>query len=188
MGAAAASRQPGAGDAIRLNKRELARALGISEPSVTALIDDGCPVVRGGSNGVAYEFDLADVRRWKDDRDRAKAAKEEQKKQAVTQLTLGLEGGQARDDQHLTPKARIDWLNAELLTNKARTARGELVEAAAVSAEFEAVFKEIATFLQSIPDQMARRLDWAPGAVAECTDLIDEFQERLARRLMERKP
>lgn len=172
---------------VFLNREELAYAEGVSLPTVDRWIKADCPVEEKGGNGRPYKFSLVKVRAWRRQCDEAAEAEDRRKREHIAQLSLPLEGGAVREEQRLNPKDRTAWLQAELLSNKARRERGELVEAMAVEAEFRATFKRIRIFLQSLPDALQRDLPWLGASeVAQLQDMLDRFQEDMARKLMER--
>lgn len=79
---------------LLVNKSELARMLRISQPTIDTMIADGCPVHRGGSNGVPYEFDFYAVTAWRKDRDTQKAADEAVRQQRINAAQSELFSGQ----------------------------------------------------------------------------------------------
>lgn len=59
--------------AVKLNRAEIARHIGVSLPTVDRWVKEGMPVMQRGSRGVEWAFDLVEVIRWYGDR-RAKDA------------------------------------------------------------------------------------------------------------------
>src|SRR5579883_1132301 len=69
-----------------VNKAELARVFGVSAPTVDRWIVDGCPIVKGGSNGVAYEFDTDQVKDLKDRREADDKRQAEEREQEIRRI------------------------------------------------------------------------------------------------------
>ena len=172
-------------DAV-LNRGELARALGKSEPTIDRYLADGMPYLVEGTNGRSWEFQLSDCWRWLKDRDRAEAAKRSQAEQAVQQMRLALIGGSDIDDQDrgLSPKQRQEAYDAERAFMMAALARGDLVRRADVVEAFEDVFKVINEANTSVPDRLERELGLSGRAldlvIAICDGALQEAQRRVA--------
>jgi phage terminase Nu1 subunit (DNA packaging protein) len=127
-----------------VNKAELARTFGVSEPTVSKWLADGCPAEKGGSNGVAYEFDVDKVKAWKDERDRLLAEQARERAVAIRTKQNELFG----DDQSLVPEGLSQdevktYLENVRLSDYIRRQRGELVERSSVVNEFSAVFNVV---------------------------------------------
>lgn len=131
-----------ADDPVVVNKHELAKLLEKSLPTIDRMIEDGMPVLKGGSNGVPYEFDANAVVAWLEEVARKEAELTAEKERQLAQLQLGLTGGVAGDSAPigLTAKQRIEAMQAEMLADKLARDRGALMPVEEVEAEFEAVF------------------------------------------------
>lgn len=168
-----------------LNRDELAQAMGVSLPTVDRWVRDGCPVMQRGGNGRPYAFDLGQVKAWRDGIVMEEQADERRRRELIAQQELELLGGV---DDGLTAKDRRAVMEAELVTNKVRRERGELVESAEVNLMLERLFRTIANNLQLIPSRLEKRLQLSPSVVAELQSAIDDIQEGVARELMEFGP
>lgn len=120
-----------------INKQRLSELQGVSLPTITKWIADGCPVEVAGSNGKGYEFDNAKVTAWRLERARHG----------------GQSGGEAESEA--SAKRRKMTAEADLAEMKAAEAAAVLVRADAV---VEAVQKDLARVkarLMAIPNRIA---------------------------------
>ncbi|MFI5020757.1 MAG: hypothetical protein ACHQRJ_03750 [Alphaproteobacteria bacterium] len=169
---------------ILLNRRELARALRVSEPTIDAWIARGCPVAARGLNGVAYRFDAEKVLAWRTAERRQDAAESGERREFISQLQLRLEGGEGEGEKMSPKDQKVLW-EAVAARMKAAQMRGEFCLATDVEAEREETFKELAAALQSLPEQLADECGLAIEAAAHLRSKIDDFQEMLRRRFAE---
>lgn len=168
------------------SQQETAKFFGITTPTVRAWIDDGCPVVEGGHQGVAYKLDLRAVGGWLKGREDDKARLKEETAAADAQLKLELLGGDALPDGAegpLTPKQRADFLRAELDKVKLAEKRGELVHADAVRDVLSNALALVRERLRALPDQLARKFDLSEVQVVAALELTDEILADLADEL-----
>ncbi len=166
---------------ILLNRRELARALRVSEPTIDAWIARGCPVAARGLNGVAYRFDAEKVVTWRTAEKRQQAAESGDRREFISQLQLRLEGGEG-DGGALSPKEQSLLYGAIVDRQNAARMRGEYCLAVNVEAAFEQTFKELADAHQSLPDQLAAECGLDVETTARLRSKIDDFQEMLRQR------
>ncbi|HZQ01405.1 MAG TPA: terminase small subunit [Reyranella sp.] len=127
-----------------VNKAELARVFGVSAPTVDRWIVDGCPIVKGGSNGVAYEFDTDQVKDWKDRREADDKRQAEEREQEIRRIQsemfaadepLGPAGmSQAEIRTYLENQQRVEVLKRQ---------RGERLDRADVLNDYQAVFNVV---------------------------------------------
>src|SRR5688572_4390131 len=95
----------GVTDAV-LNRDQLARALGVSLPTIDRWIGDGMPMLQDGRNGRAYQFQLSACWAWKCGRDAEDKAADDAAEDAIRQLRLALTGGSAGDDAQRAMSAK----------------------------------------------------------------------------------
>lgn len=172
---------PPAADPITLNKRELAAAFKVSEPTIDKWLAEGCPVVRGGQHGVAYQFDPKAVLAWRQDLE-AQAEKEAQAKQEMLRgLELDLTGGSVADDeiQRLPARERGLALEAERKALLLAKEKGELVDRAEVVRDYQAVFGLLRQRLLSMPGLLRRTAQLSPDA----SRAVDTEMRALLREL-----
>ena len=116
-----------------VNKRELAKVMGVSEPTVESWLDDGLPVVSKGSNGVAYQFDVEAVKAWKVAREDAARSEVERRQQSL----FG-------DGERLAPAGNArdvrEMLEAERVAMALSAQRREHIPRQEVEDDYKAVF------------------------------------------------
>jgi phage terminase Nu1 subunit (DNA packaging protein) len=162
---------------LLVNKAELARTFGVSEPTVSKWLVDGCPFEKGGSNGVAYEFDVDRVKAWKDGRDRLLADQAREREAAIRAKQNELFGEKDFLPEGLSQDEVKTYLENVRLSDYIRRQRGELVDRANVANEFQAVFNVV----------RQHALGWAT-TLAKTAGLTGEQQraaESLARRTLD---
>ena len=154
----------------------------MSLPTVDRWREDGMPVVRAGSNGKGYEFDLEACRAWRLEQDRAaeKAEAEKQERIRQFQAQLDLEGGEAEGEDALPFKARKEFYAAEWERMRVARERGKLVEASDVRQINGKVFAFLSDRLQSLPDYLERVCGMTPDQVGAVAAAVDEWQDQLA--------
>lgn len=157
-----------------VNKGELARMLRVSQPTIDSMIADGCPVHRGGSNGVPYEFEFYAVKAWREEREAKKAADE-----AVRQQRLNAAQSELFSGQQLAPQG-IDnirqSLDAERLAIIVSKQKGELIARDDVRNDYAAMLGVV----------RQHALGWATtlGRIAGLTPEQQKEADRLARAML----
>lgn len=171
-------------DAV-LNRGELARALGKSEPTIDRYLADGMPYLVEGTNGRSWEFQLSDCWRWLKDRDRAEAAKRSQAEQAVQQMRLALIGGNdvADNDRVLSPRQRQEAYDAERAFMMAALARGDLVRRGDVVEAWEEVFKIFREAMTAFPDRLEREVGLNGKSLTLAIELCDNVLAVAEKRI-----
>jgi phage terminase Nu1 subunit (DNA packaging protein) len=149
---------PGVPDAI-LNRAQLARAIGKSEPTIDRYIADGMPFITEGTNGRAWEFQLSDCWAWCQAQERADLDARRRADEAVDQMRLALVGGRGfgeDDDRQLSPRERQELYDAERAYNLVALQRRDLVRRGEVVEAFERVFVVMRDGLTALPDRLER--------------------------------
>jgi hypothetical protein len=181
-----------AAETVYLTREETAKAFNTSVITLDKWIEDGGDrfVVQYGGNGRPYQIDPLRLKDYLRAREIEERERDEAKRKAIAQLELDAVGGEnwAGDNQGLTTEQRRALWQEQILLNKVRKERGELVEAVAVEREYEIRISLIADFMRGMPDAMAKRLGWDGETLAACRSMVDAMQERLARRLMREDP
>jgi phage terminase Nu1 subunit (DNA packaging protein) len=166
----------GVDDAV-VNRAQLARALGKSEPTIDRMIADGMPFITEGTNGRSWEFQLSACYAWMVDRDRADAARRDAADRAVDQLRLALVGGGHGfgDDGErvLSPRERQDLYDAERAFNLVAMQRRDLVRRGEVVEAFERVFIVMRDGLTALPDRLERDAGLSGKALDLAINLCD---------------
>lgn len=174
-------------DALKATK--FAAALPTLKDWITEAGADGSKdhpfVVRWGTHGKPYGIRLSALTAWLERRQQAAEEEAARKREHAAQIQLALGGGETRGEHVVPADIRKKFFDAEIAGNRARRERGELVEAAMVEEADKRRIKFIATFLQGLPDYVARRVEVEAEVVAELVGAVDDFQDRMMRFLME---
>lgn len=141
-----------------LNSVQLGRALDKSLPTIKKYAADGMPVLKKGSNGQAYEYQLLACYRWMVQRDKTAAARQLESDGSVEQMRLALVGGEdvRGVEAGLPPKEQREVYDAEKAFMMTSLQRGGLVKAEDVVSMLEEVFLIIRDSVTSLPDRLER--------------------------------
>lgn len=142
---------------IQLNRADLAAHMGVSLPTIDTWRREGMPVLRHGSKGIQWAFDLAEVIKWWGDRRAAQAA-----------------GDGPKDlDEIERRTATAKMLEAELSLAKKRGEVASILDFERAQAKLNA---EIRTNVMNVPQRVVLQL-------LGCTDET-EFKSKLRAELM----
>ncbi len=157
---------------------ETAAFFGVSQPTVKRWIDAGCPVAEKGSNGIAYQMDLAAVAGWRRDQDVQAEADAQARAERDAQLRLELLGPHALtvdpDAPALSPRQRADALQAEVSRTRLGAMRRELVPAEPMALALSEVLALLKQRLRQLPDALAPELGLSESQSARMLDLVDD--------------
>lgn len=123
-----------------VNKGELARVFNVSEPTVGKWIVDGCPVHSRGASGVAYEFDVDQVKAWRVERAEAERAAAQEREQEINRRQAEMFGEQKFVPEGMSQEDIGTYLENMRLFEIVKKQRGEVIDRADVRNEFQAVF------------------------------------------------
>lgn len=178
----------GIDDAV-VNRAQLARALGKSEPTIDRFIGDGMPVLTEGTNGRSYEFQLSACYGWVVERDRSANAVKEAAERAVDQLRLVLVGGNGLvgdEEASLSPRARQEIYDAERAFMLVALQRRQLVNRNDVVEGFEQIFRIVRDALTALPDRLEREAGLSGKAIElavnSCDGALAEMHREIERR------
>jgi phage terminase Nu1 subunit (DNA packaging protein) len=178
---------------IFLTREEAAALHKVSLPTLDRWIRSGGEqfVAEWGGNGRPYKIDPEKLRAWRECRATEEADEERRRQARLAQMEMELVGGNAGEGGAsggmLSAEQRIKLWQEQLLANKVRRERGELVEVGRAEQAYENRLKLVADFLRGLPDVLARRLGWDAETTAACAESVEAIQERLARMLMEER-
>ncbi|EME71399.1 hypothetical protein H261_03283 [Paramagnetospirillum caucaseum] len=168
------------------NLEETAKFFGISVPTLKSWVDRGCPVVKRGGNGVAWEFELHAAAEW------LRGERKREEDDAVfsaerdSQLKFDLLGQDTLPDPYgggsasMTAKARAEALRAELDKVKLAQMRRELVRADDVRDDLSQVMALVRDRLRTLPDDLGRRYGLDGDQVEDCVEMVDDLLNSLA--------
>lgn len=148
-----------------------------SEPTLRKLIRENpdFPVVSTGTNGHAYEIDIAEAVAWLKSHEEKRREAERTRGEEVRQFALDLLGpdAAAKPREGLSIAERKQLLEEELIATKLSERRGELVRKASVEAAIDAVFGMLSEQRRTLAARLAKRTDLSRRQQT----LIDEFLE-----------
>lgn len=173
------------GDAVR-NLSETADFFGVSVPTVKEWIKRGCPVLEGGSNGVAYRLDLRQVNAWRQGELERAAEERAAREEANRQLALELFGDNLlapADGPTLTPKQMQELATARKALILVEREQGRLVKADEMALAVTGAFKRMADRLRLVPDELQRRHGLDADVVSHIADQVDDALNDLADEL-----
>lgn len=169
--------------ALSVNKAELARMFGVSEPTVGKWLVEGVPVAKGGSNGVAYEFDPDQVKAWRDarvERDRDLAAERDAE---IRRKQAELFGEQRFMPEEISQEDVGRYLENQRLHGIVAKQRGEVIDRELVRNEFQAVFNVVRQGVLSWASTLSKTVGLTPEqqAVAERLgrDLLGQMHRQI---------
>lgn len=171
-------------DAV-LNRGDLARALNKSEPTITAWIAEGMPVIREGKNGQPYELQLSACWSWLKARERVEAERTTAAEAAVQQMRLALVGGDdlGGGDRSLSPKERQAEYDAEKSFMLAALQRAALVKQTDIVGVLEDVFLTVRDGVTALPDRLEREAGITGKAldlaIKICDTILSETEDRV---------
>lgn len=150
----------------RANKAQLATFFDVSVNTINAWVRRGCPVLKRGGPGEAWEFDALEVAEWR------------------------FSGSTAEEDDEdlirpemLPPKDRKDWFESEIKRRDLQKMDRELIPAGEVETVVATAFSAIAQDMRSLPDYLERR-HGIEGELAESIeDQINSNLDGLAAKL-----
>ena len=176
---------PAGAPALRLNKRELARVLSVSLPTVGAWIEryPDFPVLQSGTNGREYQFDPVAVRAFIAARQAEEERVDAERAAAIDQLGLALEDQADGAPAALTARERLDHVRALQAEDKLRVERGFLVSVPAPRQAMNAAIARMNRTLTAALRQGGRDFNLPDAVVRGLLERIAEAQRQLIREL-----
>lgn len=177
--------RPGAAERLTVNKRELARLLKCSLPTLDRLIDDNpdLPIERRGSNGVEWEFDPEAVVGFIADRREAEKQAGAARSELLRQFTLPFEQTEPEGARDLSPSERKNLADALSKERKLAIEAGLLVTTASVRQGLGDAFKLLGRHLDGLPQQLGRRHHLPDAVVREMVAQIADARRQFVREL-----
>lgn len=181
----------GANDAaaVHVNKRELARMIGVSLPTLSALIDrygDDFPISRRGTNGVEWQFDGQAVIDFLRAREAEQAASRTARDELLAQLRLPLaepDPPAGASATVITVKDQLEAARLREVLRKEAEAAGRLVDAAEVESRFTAVFTALNREVHALVRRLAAQQQWPDAVLRQVQADVEEMQERVVKDL-----
>lgn len=160
-----------------VNKSQLARLFRVSLPTIDGWVEKRCPIHKGGSNGVAYEFDVDQVKTWRDAEDAREAEAE-----AELQRRIGVKQAEMFDGARLAPEGAGDIkeaLEAERLALIVGKQKGELVAREDVRNDYAAVFGIVRQHLLGYATTLGRTAHLSADQQKEADRLVRSTLEAM---------
>jgi phage terminase Nu1 subunit (DNA packaging protein) len=170
---------------LLVNKRELARVLKCSLPTVDNIIDryPGFPIERRGSHGVEWEFDVdlvtAFLKRQRDAEAQQTVARDE----LLQQFTLPIDDTAPEGSTVLSPAQRKAQAEALRIERKLAMESGLLVPTSEIRQQLADPIAQLGRFLDTLPVQLGRRFNLPEEVVRAARDLIDDGRRSFVRGL-----
>jgi hypothetical protein len=157
---------------VIVNKAELARVFGVSEPTVGRWILDGVPVEKAGSNGVGYEFDTDQVKAWLAERDEREKAEAEQREKKIRDLQAEMFGEAPLAPEGVSQADIRQYLDNLRLSDLVRAKRGELLERDDVLNDYQAAFNVVRQHALGWAATLARQAGLTPDQQHKAEQLV----------------
>lgn len=177
---------------VPMNRGQIARAMGVSEPTISAWINEGMPVATKGGNGQAYEFQPSHCWAWRLHRTEQDRAAEDQANEAAEQMRMAfanLDPDQADAERGLTPKQIREVAAADYERSRAAELRGELVRVDRVRELQEKQMIDFRQAIMTLPDFAEQEFALTPAQAKKlqdrCEGALDELGMTLRRLLPE---
>ncbi|MBS8228416.1 DUF1441 family protein [Vannielia litorea] len=169
---------------VVVNRSQIARALAVSEPTITKWIGAGMPVLEEGGNGREYAFQLGDCYAWRMAREAEASAARGAAEAAASQLAMQFIGADEGDDLAGLSALEIERLSdAAYKRNRTAEQQGELVRAHRVRALFESMMVLMVNTLEALPDYAEREFGLTPEQVerlqARCGKALNDCRQQL---------
>lgn len=172
-----------------VNKRELAKILKCSLPTVGALVDRYAdfPVERRGSNGVEWQFDPEAVTTFlqqkREEETAAAAEAHQQRAELLDQFRLPIDDIAPSDDAGLTPQQRLASARARQIEDRMAREAGLLVPTTEVRARLSAALAQLNQFLAALPGSIGRRYNLPDPVVRDMRRTIEQQQRQFLQEL-----
>lgn len=163
--------------AERMNREELADAMGVSTNTITKWIGEGMPVAQHGGNGKSYEFDTGDCtiwRMWRDGQNRSRKARIAEAQAQMQSLFRGLDDHDDEAQHRLTAKDIKDLSDAEYARNKVSEQKGDLVRAHLVEAMVQQILITARHAWVGLPDFAEAEFGLTPIQVERMAEYADD--------------
>jgi hypothetical protein len=138
-----------------------------------------------GTNGVAYQIDVAAAIEWLRSRDDRRRAAEEQRAAAARQLALDMLGADAVSnvDRGSTPSERKALLEEEFYAIKVAEKRGELIRKDSIEGAIADVLSTDAQQRRSFVARLAKRLSLTREQLHEAELMMEQDRRQFAAAL-----
>lgn len=172
-------------DALEVNKKELAKLLSVSLPTLDKLIDryPDFPIAERGQNGVGYKFRVAEVVPFLRERREVEERAAVERMSLLDELDLGLDPATPSRTGALTPAQKLATVRAERERRKLFAEAGFLVDVSELRHVLTGTLQHLARALDGLPNRLQRRFN-LPVEVADAMRAeIEEIRRALHKEL-----
>ncbi|WP_237400491.1 terminase small subunit [Rhodovulum visakhapatnamense] len=159
-----------------MNRAQIARALNVSDNTITKWIAQGLPVLEEGGNGREYAFSPADCYAWRMHRDAETRAAKSAADTAAAQLAMAfrnLDEDDANAAAGLTARQIAEEAEADYKYQRAAEQRGELTRTARVRDLFEDMLVEFRRTVTTLVDYCEMEFSLDPEETAKLESRCD---------------
>lgn len=166
-----------------VNKKELAKVMGVSLPTLDRLIDryDDFPIKQKGGNGQDYSFNAKKVKAFL----KKQRAIEEKNLADRADLLLDLNivlPGHEEGGPGITPNQELALVRAERERRKLKQEAGFLVDTASIRQQMTPVFVGLGQFMTNMPGRLGKRFNLPVEVVDAMGDeMADELRRVVAK-------
>ncbi|BAQ69433.1 hypothetical protein NHU_02281 [Rhodovulum sulfidophilum] len=153
-----------------MNRAQIARALDVSDNTISKWIAQGMPVLEEGGNGREYAFSPADCYAWRRHRDAETRAAKAAADRSASQLAMAfrnLDEEDANASAGLTAKQIAEEADADYRYQRAAEQRGELTRTARVRDLFEDMLVEFRRTITTLVDYCEMEFSLDPEETAK---------------------
>lgn len=174
-------------DRLIVNKRELAKALKCSLPTLNELVDryDDFPVRTQGKNGVEWEFDLAEIIEFLKAKDEAEARAAQERSALFKQLSLPIDTIAPEGSAELSPSQRRQLAEALSKERKLAIETGLLVEVPQIRQNLQLSIGRLGRLFDTMPQQLAREFNLPEEVMRSMRRRIDDYRRAFVAEIGE---
>lgn len=174
---------------VTVNKAELAKILGVSLPTMTAILArySEFPVEQRGGLGLEWKFDPALAKAFIATKKEEEEAANSAKSDLLAQCSLPLDElvPQGEITRSVSPVERLQHARAMLAEDKLARERQFLVPTSDMRQRLGPVWSSLGQFLQSLPAELGQRYNLPVDVIRDMRKRISEKQRELHARLGE---
>ena len=162
-----------------VNKKELAKIMDVSLPTLDRLIDryDDFPIEQKGGNGQDYSFHAKEVKTFLDGQRALEEKSLADRADLLLDLNIALPGHED-GGTGITPNQELSLVRAERERRKLQRESGLLVDIASIRQLMTPVFVNLGQFMTNVPGRLGKRFN-LPAEVVDA--MSDEMADELRR-------
>lgn len=176
---------------MEVNRKTLAKALNVSENTISKYQDAGMPVLEAGTNGKDYKFQLSECYAWRMARDADDQARRALETANADQLALAFRNPDedaSEETVGLTARQIADESDAEIKRLRAAEARRDLVNANRMRVLLEDLLVQCRDSIMTMVDFCELEFSLSPDQVAKlqarCVDQLRGMRGAIEREII----